>query len=240
MPKSKYFDIYTVIRRRIEDEQYTDMLPSENELTLEFNCSRNTIRRAIQLLVSDGYVQSIHGKGVMVIYTPYSKEQYTLGKVESFSEAAVRNRTDTKTQVILFSELTVDERIRRRTGFENGVQIYYIQRVRYINGEAVIIDHNYFLKDIVKDLTEDIAKGSIYDYIENTLGINIVTTKRVFTVQKINEKDEKYLNLNGCNCVAVVENYTYNSDGIMFEVTQSRHSPTYFEFHDVATRNNKI
>lgn len=237
MPQSKYLDIYIIIKRRIEEETYQKLLPSEHELTYEFNCSRNTVRRAVQMLAADGYVQSIHGKGVFIIYQPRNKEQYVMGKIESFEEAAIRNKTITKTRVILFSELTVDERISRRTGFPAGSEIYYIQRVRYINDNAVIIDHNYFLKELVSGLTEKIAEGSIYKYIEDVLGMNIVTTKRVFTVQKITEKDEKYLNLDGCNCVAAVDNYTYNADGIMFEMTQSRHSPMYFEFHDVATRN---
>ena len=60
-----------------------------------------------------------------------------------------------------FAELTVDETIRRRTTFPVGAQIYYIQRVRCIEGEALIIDHNYFLKDVVRDLTPEIAERSI-------------------------------------------------------------------------------
>ena len=37
---------------------------------------------------------------------------------------------------------------------------------------------------------------------------------------------KKYLHLNvkDYNCVAVVSSQTYNSDGVMFEYTQSRHT----------------
>ena len=45
-----------------------------------------------------------------------------------------------------------------------------------------------------------------------------------------------YLNVEDYNCVAVVTSYTYNSDGIMFEYTQSRHRPDYFRFQDNAVR----
>ena len=48
--------------------------------------------------------------------------------------------------------------------------------------------------------------------------------------------DEKYLELGDYNCLAVVSSQTYNSDGIMFEYTQSRHRPDYFRFQDNATR----
>ena len=48
---------------------------SENTLVKEFDCSRNTIRRAIGQLASEGYVQSIHGKGVRIIYQPDSSSR---------------------------------------------------------------------------------------------------------------------------------------------------------------------
>ena len=58
------------------------------------------------------------------------------------------------------------------------------------------------------------------------------------TVEKVTEIDEKYLDLNirDYNCVAVVSSQTYNSDGVMFEYTQSRHHPDHFGFYDNAVR----
>ena len=65
MAKTKYNEIYTALREKMEDGTYAfqELLPSENTLVKEFGCSRNTIRRAIGQLASEGYVQSIHGKG---------------------------------------------------------------------------------------------------------------------------------------------------------------------------------
>lgn len=95
----------------------------------------------------------------------------------------------------------------------------------------------YFLKDVVTSLTPEIAQDSIYAYLEKELRISIVTSKRMMTVEKMTEIDEKYLALGDYNCLAVVSSQTYNSDGIMFEYTQSRHRPDYFCFRDNATRH---
>ena len=100
----------------------------------------------------------------------------------------------------------------------------------------MIIDINMFLRSLVPGLTPEIAKDSIYDYIENTLGMQIVTSKRKMTVERVTEIDEKYLELNDYNCLAVVTGQTFNADGVMFEYTQSRHRPDYFCFQDTATR----
>ena len=68
--------------------------------------------------------------------------------------------------------------------------------------------------------------------------MTIVNSQRVMTVEKITQIDEKYLELdvNDYNCMAVVSSHTYNSDGVMFEFTQSRHRPDYFRFQDNAVR----
>ena len=238
MAKTKYDQIYEELRERIEQQEYgfQQLLPSENTLVKEYDCSRNTVRRAIGRLAGEGYVQSLHGKGVRVIYQPGHPSEFMLSGIESLKEAVARNRKEYSTKVVCFAELTVDERIHGRTTFPVGEEIYYIQRVRYIEGEALIMDHNYFLKDVAKGLTPEIAEQSIYEYMEQVLGENIVTTKRKVTVELATQIDEKYLKLGDYNCLAVVSSMTYNADGVMFEFTQSRHRPDKFAFYDLAHR----
>lgn len=238
MAKTKYDQIYEELRERIEQQEYgfQQLLPSENTLVKEYDCSRNTVRRAIGRLAGEGYVQSLHGKGVRVIYQPGHPSEFMLSGIESLKEAVARNRQEYSTKVVCFAELTVDERIHGRTTFPVGAEIYYIQRVRYIEGEALIMDHNYFLKDVAKGLTPEIAEQSIYEYMEQVLGENIVTTKRKVTVERATQIDEKYLKLGDYNCLAVVSSMTYNADGVMFEFTQSRHRPDKFAFYDLAHR----
>ena len=76
MPKAKYEGIYRSIKKRIEaqDYPYQSLLPSENTLIEEYDCSRNTVRRAIAELTADGYVQAMQGRGVRVIYQPVGKD----------------------------------------------------------------------------------------------------------------------------------------------------------------------
>ncbi len=241
MPKSIYEDIYQDLKKKIEDHVFPsqELLPSENTLITQYNCSRNTIRRAIAMLATEGYVQSIRGKGVRNIYEKTSQTLFTLGEIESFRESARRNHMKYSTKVLLFMELAVDESLHQRTSFPLGSQIYYIQRIHYLNDLPLIINHNYFLKSCTPGLTREICEQSIYNYLENVLQMTIINSRRIMTVEKMTEIDEKYLKLdaNEYNCMAVVTSYTYNSDGIMFEFTQSRHRPDHFRFQDNAIRH---
>lgn len=238
MPKAKYDEIYLDLKRAVEGGIYAygSLLPSENTLVSKYDCSRNTIRRALAGLGEDGYTQPIHGKGVRVIYQPTERTSFTVGGIESFQETAHRNRLEAVTKIVRFSLTKVDERIAKESGFPLGEKVYYIQRVRYLDGKPLILDTNIFLRKLVPGLTEDIAEQSIYAYIENELGMQIVTSKRTITVEHASQQDEQLLALEGYNCLAVISGQTFNSDGVMFEYTQSRHQPDYFSFHDTATR----
>lgn len=231
-------DIYKDLKAKIENGEYKyqELLPSENHLILTYDCSRNTVRRALGALVTDGYVQTMQGKGVRNIFQPTLRATFTIGGIESFKESAIRNHQTPRTDVLYFAELTADAKISDRTGFPVGAELYYVQRLHYLDEKALILNHNYFRKDVVRDLTKEIAENSIYEYIEQVLHVSIVTSKRTMTVEKMTEIDEHYLELGDYNCLAVVSSQTYNSDGIMFEYTQSRHRPDYFRFQDNATR----
>lgn len=240
MPKLKYEEIYRDLKEKIESNtfKYLDLLPVENELTKTYACSRNTVRRAISVLVKEGYVQTIQGKGVRNIYIKTAQKSFRLDTIETFKESSSRNLSVAKTKVLLFTEIVCSKHLAMRSGFNEGDVLYYIQRLHYMDGEALILNHNYFLKSSVPGLNKQIASKSIYEYLENTLGMNIINSKRIITVEKANEIDEKYLKLdvNEYNCLAVVSNFTYNSDGIMFEYTASRHRPDRFSFSENAVR----
>ncbi len=242
MPKSIYETIYKDLKQKIENDVFTyqQLLPSENTLIQTYHCSRNTLRRAVSRLVSDGYVQTMQGKGVRNIYQPAAQTAFTISEIESFRESAVRNGHSPLTEVLLFTEFAISEKQSAYTGFPVGTDIYYIQRLHYLDHIPLILNHNYFLKEAVPGLTAQIAENSIYDYLENTLHMTIVNSKRIMTVEKMTQIDEKYLKLNAedYNCMAVVSSQTYNSDGVMFEYTQSRHRPDYFRFYDNAVRKS--
>ena len=161
MAVARYNDILKDLKQKIESGEYPyrSLLPSENTLTGIFKCSRNTVRRAISILVKMGYVQSIHGKGVIIIYQPRKQAVFTIGQIESFQESARKNALDSRTEVIRFDELTVDQKMSAKSGFAVGSVVFYILRVRYVNNKAVILDVNMFLKSVMPELTREIVRA---------------------------------------------------------------------------------
>lgn len=238
MPKAKFIAIYQDLKHAIYQGvyPYQSILPSENDLASAYECSRNTIRRALGILVEKGWVLPMHGKGVRVIYRKIEAAEFTIGGIETFKETSKRNHLQTKTHTIFFKIIQADAALSQRSGFPVGTKLYALQRLRYINGEALILDYNYFRCDLVPNLTIEIANNSIYEYIEKNLGIHITISNRRITVEPISEKEAKYMDVGDYNCVAVMTSITFDNNGQQIEYTRSCHNPGHFCFYDTAAR----
>ena len=244
MPKQRFFYIYSDLREKIEAfvPGFTGMLPSENKLKDQYCCTRNTIRRAVQLLVKDGYVQSVHGRGVQVIYQPKDPTVFSVAGIESFLELAKRTGRVPATRVVRFESVVADEALAIRTGFPPGSELYRIERVRSLDGEPRILDINLFLKSETGELDIAIAEDSVYRHLENVQGMHITISKRRITAEKASPADMELLCLarDGFDFVSVITGQVFDANGVMFEFTQSRHRPDSFCFYDTAERGKKM
>ena len=112
MPTAKYESIYEDMKQKIEEGLYPSeaVFPSESELTAAYACSRATLRRALARLIEHGYIQAGQGRRMRVIYQPTAQNEFMIGGIESFREAAARNHFQAVTRVIHFAEGVVDEK----------------------------------------------------------------------------------------------------------------------------------
>lgn len=235
----KYTKIFEYIKEKIESGEFQPekKIPSENELTKIFKVSRNTVRKAIEELAYEGLLTSVHGKGVFVLKK--IPIDFKLNNNESFKEVSKKKSLNFNTEIPIFETLTIDERLNKKTNFKIGEKVIHIIRVREIDNEKIILDDNYFLFEYLKNLTKEIALNSIYEFIENTLSLKINGTQKIISIENLTALDKKYLDLKNSTNIAVVKNFSYLDNGILFEYTESRHRPDKFIFTSFAKREKK-
>lgn len=236
--KAIYYDIYKDLRDKIiaGTYPYQSYIPSELALIEEYQCTHNTVRKALQVLTMHGFVQPVRGKGVIVIWQEGMRTRFVLGDIETMREAAAKNGFEVETKVRLFERIVADRRVAELTGFSEGDELVRVERIRRFDGANLIFDKSVFLASCVEGLTADIAAQSIFTYLEGELGMRITTSNRTITMEYATAEDREVLDLLDFDMLAVVENRTFNSEGIHFETTQSRHRPDYFTFMTTAVR----
>jgi GntR family transcriptional regulator len=65
-PEHPYVQLAAQLRTRIEAGEITDVMPSIMELTEQTGLSVNTVRRAVRLLIGEGLVYTVPGRGTFV------------------------------------------------------------------------------------------------------------------------------------------------------------------------------
>ncbi|MBU5593723.1 trehalose operon repressor [Amphibacillus sp. MSJ-3] len=236
--KRKYDLIYQELVERIEHDEWEvgQLLPSENELKDQYQTSRETIRKALNLLSQNGYIQKIRGKGSVIIER--NKFNFPVSGLVSFKEIADKIDQDVKTSVHDLSLVNPDQFLQTHLRVEQDEKVWRVIRTREFSGERVILDKDFLIENRVSGLTIDICQDSIYAYIENQLNLTISFAKKEITVEEPTEEDYQLLDLEGFNNIVVIKNYVYLDDATLFQYTESRHRPDRFRFVDFARRHH--
>ncbi|TDT51051.1 trehalose operon repressor [Fonticella tunisiensis] len=234
---SKYMKIYNEIVSEIQNGNIEprSMLKSESELMQEYSVSRDTVRKALNLLERDGYIQRLQGKGSIVL--DINKFDFPVSGLTSFKELSERMGGRTRTYVKELALVKPNDFLMKHLNVSKDDEVWKVVRVREIGGKKIILDKDYFNRKFVPALTREICEDSIYEYIENKLGLKIGYAKKVITVQKASEEDIKYLDFDKFDMIVVVKNYVYLEDTTLFQYTESRHRPDKFRFVDFARRS---
>ncbi|OCN03962.1 trehalose operon repressor [Erysipelotrichaceae bacterium MTC7] len=232
---TKYQRIYQDLLDKIKTKTYEKgtYLPSENELMKAYGSSRDTIRKALQLLLQNGYIQKVVGKGSIVLDS--ERIAFPVSGISSFKELKSTMDGDIETIVEEFNVIPADKDLKDELYMEDG-DVYVIERIRSINGERIILDRDYLNGNVIQGLTIDHAKDSIYEYIENELKLNISFSRKEITVIPATKHDREVLDMLDYDLLVCVKSYSYLEDATLFEYTISKHRPDKFRFVDFARR----
>ncbi|KAB8137525.1 trehalose operon repressor [Gracilibacillus oryzae] len=235
--QNKYMIIYHEMVNQIDRGEYKPkhFLPSENELTVKYNTSRETIRKALTLLAQNGYIQKIRGKGSMVI--DRNKFDFPVSGLVSFKEVAEKIGQKPETIVHTCKLTEAPPYIRKQLKIKQSEQVWEISRTRSFSGSRIILDKDYLVEKYIPHMNKEIAQDSLFAYIEGELGLTISFAKKEIVVEEPTEEDRILLDLEGFHNIVVIKNYVYLDDASLFQYTESRHRPDKFRFVDFARRS---
>ncbi|MGX7348195.1 trehalose operon repressor [Aerococcus vaginalis] len=237
---NKFKAIYADLKQQILNKEYPadSLLPSENALAKSYETSRETIRKALNLLQETGYITKKQGKGSIVV--DLERFNFPLSHLTSFRELQSELGLDEHTVVHYCDKITVSDELSQITGWEAGALAWKVVRQRQIDGEFVILDIDYLLASVVEDMPIEHAENSIYHYLEDILGLNIAYAQKDVTVEAISANFQDLIDFNpGDKHVVLVKSLVYLDDNRCFQYSESAHRMDKFRFTDFARRIKK-
>ncbi|MFV0238843.1 MAG: UTRA domain-containing protein, partial [Lacrimispora sphenoides] len=145
-----------------------------------------------------------------------------------------------ETAILKNKRENISGELAKKLNLNKKTEVLSLERLRKINGEAVILDKDYLIAGIIPEIPLSAAQLSIYNYIENDLGLNIGYANKEINIEPITEEDRILLDIHNDTHVAVVRSEVYLEDTRFFQYHESRQRVDTFRFVDFARRKNIV
>jgi GntR family transcriptional regulator len=161
-PLPLHYQIAEELRRRILAGEIPagSRLPSETDLMATFGVSRGTVRQALAGLRSDGLVVGRRGRPPEVVERRLEQPFSELVSFSAWIESIGRTPSG---RVVEFAPRPADVETAEALDVAVGATVYHLIRVRYADGEPLLIERTTFPNDIGRLLSAaDLEHSSIY------------------------------------------------------------------------------
>lgn len=232
---TKYQTIADDIIKRINIGEFNELfkLPIEDELIQYYQVSRNTVRLAIKELIKEGKVYSRQGSGYYIrkhLRNDCISITGTKGLTHDFPDSIFDNH------IISLELINADKELSESMLCEEGTLIYRVMRVRIVDGKKYAVEYSYYNKTIVPYLGREIVEKSIYDYLQNDLGLRFGYSDKYINAIKISSEEAKLLDLNKGDPGLVVEDYVFLETGQIFNISRMIYNYKYANFYASVSR----
>lgn len=179
-----YDQIKDDLLSKIKDSTYPEgqTIPSELELAEMYGVSRPTIRQALQILVSDGYLEKRRRRGT-VVTKPKVSQSFTMS-ISSFEDAMRLAGRLPKTKVLVFKRERANAEVEKRLELTRGQDVFELVRLRYADDLPNVFVESYIPCTLYPGLDSFDFNGSSLYAAMDTCGNPVMTARRRLEVIK--------------------------------------------------------
>jgi DNA-binding GntR family transcriptional regulator len=202
----RYQEIADALRQRVVAGEYARgrVLPSEAELSREFDASRVTIRRALETLRDDGILAARQGFGWFVASEPLRQ---TLGQLGTIEGQLVESGIEAQRQIIEFAFVAARGRV--RDALKTG-QVLRVKRLNLADGEPFAVVTVWCPAELGQSLSRrDVEQSPFYEL----LGVRLRGATQTIGADAVSAEDAELLGVPVGSPVLLCERLTTDVEG---------------------------
>lgn len=224
VPIPLYFQLKELIVQEIKSGKYEvdSLIPTEKEMSEQFDISRTTVRQAITELVQEGWLYRVKSKGTFIARQKIKQD--FLQRLETFAEQMNRIGVEPSTEVLDFKIMKASREVAENLKIQEGDQVIYLFRRRFGDKEPVVTVETYLPYDKCAFLKDyDFEKISLYNSLASNEQTRIYSARRFVEAVEATTKDVQYLKIKKGAPVQLFHTVGSNSEGIPLEYSIARY-----------------
>ena len=207
-----YLQVRDYIEERIDSVRWGPgtMIPREKDLCRELSVSRITVREAMRMLVHEGKLERVQGKGTFV---SSRKLEQRLNKFFSFTRWAQANGIRAESRLLRVETVESGAPIATRLGISPGDRVTRIERLRLGDGEPLSLEEIWVSASLCPDLhLKDLARVPLNDILAQDYGIPPVRAIETIEPKVPDRNVKKLLHMHEEELCQMVEYTAYAQD----------------------------
>jgi GntR family transcriptional regulator len=172
-PFPRYLQIRQILTRRLaEGFAVGDRFPTEQELCMEFDVSRETVREALLGLESEGFIERRRGSGTVVVELPQrTRDERLTGLVEDYTEL----KLDTDVDVLNAEPCRPSPRVAAALGVKRSDELFRVLRLRRVEDKPFACHDAFLPYEIGVELAKlDLTHTTLFRELGRTLDLPLV------------------------------------------------------------------
>lgn len=230
-PIPLYFQVKEDVVQKIKNKVYQvdEQLPPETKLMEMYNVSRTTVRKAVDELVKEGYLEVRRGVGTFIRKPKLNL--WDLAELRSFDEEVSRQGLKAKTEVLGLEKIHKNKKLNEIFGDEYD-QYYQLERLRYVEEEQSVLVSTYLPAKLVPGIEKfDFSEVSLFDVLQENYQMRINYAEKTFRPIHVNEEDASKLKIKKHTAIQLVETITFDhlDRPVEYSVSRDRGDITNFK-----------
>ncbi len=215
-----YFQMKEELKKQILTGKYSegDLLPSEKEFKALYDLSSTTIRRALNDLVQEKYVERKVGKGTFV---KVQKVTRNLRSVIGFTNNMLEMGFEPSTKVLSLKTLSVNIFAMERLSLKKGTEIFELKRLRLANDSPMMLETRYIRKDLCPGLDKHDLDTSLWSVFENKYGLQPNRHLQGMSITIVTGEDARRLEVEENTHIFLIRGVTFANNNIPIECEES-------------------
>ena len=233
--KPKYKVVYDSVKEKIQNGEYqaNDQIEDGDTLAGIYDCSVLTVKKALDILVGEGYLVRKRGLGTFVkkivgAQAGTADRSYGVNQYYTMGRSIIRPNVTSCVET--FEVVKSSEELARNLNIEPGDFVYHIIRVRLYDGDPRVVEYTWMPLSVISGLEMKHVEASIYSYITHELKLKIQSAHVSINATRPNDIEKKHFGMDDNDFVCEVVQTAFLDDSEIFEYSIAHHIPKYFEF----------
>jgi len=215
-----YLTISEDIRKKIRSGAlpYGQKLPSERELAENYEIDRKTLRKAISILIDEGLLESLQGKGT---YITQQAITYRIETLDNLAQTMTDSGIMPATRLLYKEKRAAGPKYARLLEIDPGDEVLRIVRLRLGDGEPLALQDTYVPVALIPNIEHvDFEMYSLYSLFRKQ-GIALGRVDESFSFVRITDPEARILGMTEGSLAFVTEDLSFDQAGAVMEFTKS-------------------